>query len=78
MARPDEVTVKLDKGAHSRLQFTLAVDPKSRGTTVKAMMSHVVDRFVARRLRKLGIGAEQLAKAGVPVGALAEAVGAED
>jgi hypothetical protein len=75
MARKNEVTVKLEKGAHERLKFSLAVDPARRGQTVKAVLTDLTDAYVARRLRKLGIGAERLAAAGVPVGAIAAAAG---
>ena len=75
MARKNEVTVKLEKGAHERLKFSLAVDPARRGQTVKAVLTDLTDAYVARRLRKLGIGAERLAEAGVPVGAIAAAAG---
>lgn len=77
MARKNEVTVKLEKGAHERLKYVLAVDPERRGETVKATLSELADRLVARRMRKLGIGADRLAAAGVPVGAFAESAGAD-
>lgn len=75
MARKNEVTVKLEKGAHERLKFTLANDPQRRGQTVKAVLTELADALVARRLRKLGIGVERLAAAGVPVGAIDAALG---
>lgn len=75
MPRKNEVTVKLEKGAHERLKYTLANDPHRRGQTVKAVLTELADALVARRMRKLGIGVERLAAAGVPVGAIDAAVG---
>jgi recombinational DNA repair protein RecR len=72
MARTEDVTVKLEKGAHERLKFSLAVDPTRRGQTVKSVLTDLTDAYVARRLRKLGIGANRLAEAGIPVGAFAD------
>lgn len=77
MARKDEVTVKLGKEAHALLQYTLAVDPQHRGDTVKGTLTRLTWRFVATRLREMGIGQYQLAKAGLPVAAMTAAIDAE-
>lgn len=78
MARKNDVTVKLEKAAHARLKFSLAVDPTRRGQTVKAVLTDLTDAYVARRMRKLGIGAARLAEAGIPVGAFADELVADE
>jgi hypothetical protein len=78
MDRKNDVTVKLEKAAHARLKFSLAVDPTRRGQTVKAVLTHLSDAYVARRMRKLGIGADRLAEAGIPVGAFADELGVDE